>query len=146
MASLHAVFLKSDESIDALVPPYWTKAAKADLKRGDSSVLSVLYAAMQAWQLLADTRGITRPQLIYSPPPPYTAEARKSSTGGRVVLAITIDEDGNAKVTDIVKPLGSGLDKSAIKTVEEAWIFSPAMLDGVPIPYFSHVNINFVTF
>jgi len=84
IASLNAVFLKSDESIDALVPPYWTKAAKADFKRGDSSVS---YAAVGDWQKLADTRGIPKPQLIYSPVPPYTLEAIKSRTEGRVVLA-----------------------------------------------------------
>ena len=143
VASLHAVFLKSDESIDALVPPYWTKVAKADFKRGDNFVS---YAAVGAWQKLADTRGITGPQIIYSPSPPYLEEARKSRTEGRVMLAITIDENGNAKVTDIVKPLGLGLDESAIKTVEEAWKFSPAMLDGVPIPYISFADIRYNIF
>jgi len=63
---------------------------------------------------------------------------------GVIVLYITIDEDGNAKVTDIVKPLGLGLEERTVKIIEGAWYFSPAMLDGVPIPYIYSVEVNFI--
>jgi len=139
LASLQAVFLKNDEPLADLVPSYWKQIIQADFKTDVPVVLNAKQARLER----PARRDITFPQIKYAPTPQYTEEARRARVEGIVVLDITIDEDGNAKVTDIVKPLGVGLDDTAIGTIEEAWKFSPAMLDGVPIPYIANVEVGF---
>ena len=139
LVSLQAVFLKNDEPFADLVPPYWKKTIQADFKKDAPFVLN----AEQAKQELQERRDITPPKQKYIPTPQYTEEARRARMEGIVVLYITIDEDGKATVTDIIKPMGLGLDESAVKTIEEQWKFSPAILDGVPIWYIAKVVVGF---
>ena len=75
--------------------------------------------------------------------PNYTEEARVARLEGLILFRAVIDEDGNAKVTDIIKPLGMGLDENAVRTIEEIWKFSPAMRDGVPVETDSYIDVRF---
>jgi len=142
LASLQTVFLKNDEPLADLVPSYWKQIIQADFK---TDAPFVLYAEQAREKLLA-RRDITHPQIEHDPWPQYTEEARRARVDGIVVLKITIDEDGNVKVTDILKPMGLGMDESTIRTIEEEWKFSPAMLDGIPIPYIACVEAQFKLF
>jgi len=141
LASLQTVFLKNDESLADLVPSYWKQIIQADFKT------DALFASyVEQAQREQARREVTLPQLKYEPKPGYTEEARRARVAGSVVLGITIDEDGNAKVTDILKPMGVGMDESAIRTIEEEWKFSPAMLDGVPILHIASVEVHFTCY
>ena len=86
---------------------------------------------------------VSPPQALYAPSAPYTEQARKAHVQGTVVLGIVINDHG--KVTDITvlsKPLGQGLEESAVKTVA-TWVFRPAQFRGNPVPVRVNVQVNF---
>jgi len=61
---------------------------------------------------------------------------------GTVLLLVVIDEQGHAKVQEILKPLYPSLDASAVESVE-TWIFQPATKAGKPVAAKSKIEINF---
>ncbi len=86
---------------------------------------------------------VTAPEPTYKPEPPYTHQAQKSRLSGNVVLRAVIDAKGRVvSVKQVSKPLGQGLDESAINTVQ-SWKFKPAMRDGVPVAVRVMVEITF---
>jgi TonB family protein len=83
------------------------------------------------------------PQLISSPPPTYSEEARKAKIEGYVVLGLVVDEKGNPTNFRVVSGLGMGLDEKAIEAVK-GWKFEPAFgKDGKPIAAKIAVEVTF---
>jgi len=134
MASILKVFLKSDEPLEDFVPSYWKKIIQSGfdaerIKRDE-------WVEERTWRpAIYEQLNVSLPQIKYQLAPDFTEDARKIRLQGTVWLSASIDENGVVKVTDILKPLGAGLDDNAVKTIEETWRFSPAMRDGAPIPF-----------
>ena len=87
--------------------------------------------------------GVTAPVPIYKPEPQYTPEAGHDGIEGTLTFRIVVDSQGN--VTDVQetsKPLGEGLDQSAMDTVK-MWKFTPAKRDGVPVAVRVLVAVRF---
>ena len=124
MAALMTVFLKNDESLADFVPSYWEKFIQRNFneKRASTEYLgsptNTEYSGSPIKYL---------PPKVQNNPMPhnYTAEALKINLSGFVVLNVIIDEDGNVKVTDIVKPMGAGMDENTVIEIEKYWKFSP---------------------
>jgi len=73
------------------------------------------------------------PQLVSSPPPTYSDEARKTKLEGFVILSLIVDEKGNPTNFRVINSLGMGLDEKAIEAVR-GWKFEPAYgKDGKPV-------------
>jgi TonB family protein len=125
-ALLLKVFLNGDESFADFVPSHWKKIIQANF---DSERVKREFIPAN---LKSSSSGFTDPVAFDLPRPGFTEEARSTGFEGWCALIVTIDEAGAAKVTEILKPLGMGLDDSAVKTIEESWKFTPAMRDGVP--------------
>ena len=89
--------------------------------------------------------GVSEPVPVFKPEPPYTEEARKAKFQGVVDLMIVVDPDGNVAYARVLKPLGMGLDESAINTVR-SWRFKPARLNGSPVPVRVMVQVSFRLF
>jgi len=88
----------------------------------------------------------TAPTPTHHDNPPYSDKARRDKVQGEIILTVAIDAHG--KVTDVQelsKPLGDGLDKSAIKTVK-TWKFKPATWDGNPLATRTIVELTFRLF
>lgn len=80
---------------------------------------------------------------VHSPDPRYTREARKAKLSGDLVLAVVVNNEGRVvSVKEVSKPLGKGLDESALKTVS-AWKFKPAERNGKPVAVSIFVRIAF---
>lgn len=88
--------------------------------------------------------GIRAPVPVFSPDPPYTPEAHKAKLSGNVVLAVTVNPEGRVSRIKVEKPLGMGLDASAVKTVR-TWRFKPAERDGKPVPVKVLIRVTFQT-
>ncbi len=58
------------------------------------------------------------------------------------MLSAVIGEDGLTHDIRVVRPLGLGMDESAIEAVRR-WKFAPAMLNGQPVPVHINVEVNF---
>jgi periplasmic protein TonB len=86
--------------------------------------------------------GISAPQVISSPDPDYTDEARNAKTQGTCILGLIVDTEGHPRDIRIVRGLDSGLDAKAIEAVRQ-WRFEPAMKDGKPVNVLISVEVSF---
>ena len=89
---------------------------------------------------------VIAPVPIYKPEPPYTPEASKARLSGIVTLWAVIDAQGKVvELKETSKPLGQGLDESALNTIR-TWKFNPGMRDGVAVPVKVTIEISFRPF
>ena len=81
------------------------------------------------------------PKVIQRVEPIYPADAQKAGVHGPVKIEIEIDEFGNVSEARIVQgnPL---LNRAAIEAVGQ-WRYSPLILNGVPIPVMTDVELTF---
>jgi TonB family protein len=85
---------------------------------------------------------VTPPVPVYHPEPEYTKEAKQAKLEGRVSLEVTVAADGTVSDVKVTKPLGKGLDESAVKTVK-TWQFLPATEGGKPVAWTGPVEVSF---
>jgi TonB family protein len=89
--------------------------------------------------------GVQSPRPISKTEPTYSDDARAAKLAGTSVLRIVIGADGVVRSPQIVRPLGLGLDESAIEAVNK-WRFTPGTKDGRPVPVLATVEVNFRLF
>lgn len=87
--------------------------------------------------------GVTRPKCISCPDPEYTEDARKSKISGTLMMVVTVEPDGTTNDIFIERPLGHGLDGSAIDQVLK-WKFEPAVdANGHAVATHAQLEISF---
>lgn len=103
--------------------------------------LPSLTLAAVALLMAADSTG---PSLIPESKvePKYTDEAREAKISGTVVLEIQIDTEGVPAVLSVKKPLGYGLDETAMEALGH-WRFRPATKNGTPVATTATVEFQF---
>jgi periplasmic protein TonB len=84
----------------------------------------------------------TAPVPILTFPPQFSEEAKRTGTVGECMVQVVIDGEGFPTVLRVVRPIGSGLDEKAIEAVMR-YRFKPGMLDGMPVPVYMTVAVNF---
>jgi TonB family protein len=84
--------------------------------------------------------GVTRPKCISCPDPEYTEDARKLKISGTLMMVVTVEADGTTADIFIERPLGHGLDGSAIDEILK-WKFDPAV-DANGHPVATHVQLE----
>jgi TonB family protein len=89
--------------------------------------------------------GVSAPDPIYKPEPPYTKEAKAAKLEGSVVLQIIVGVDGAVTNVKVVKEFDKGLTENAVDTVK-TWKFKPALKDGKPVPCKVSVQVSFRLF
>lgn len=72
------------------------------------------------------------PQFIHKEIPQYPFLARKLKKEGRVLLRLTIDENGKVLNIEVLEDTGYGFAQAAIEAVKKS-IFRPATRNGVPV-------------
>lgn len=85
--------------------------------------------------------GIAAPRKITNVEPAYPALARAAHVEGVVIIEATIDAHGNVASARVLRSLPL-LDEAAISAVRQ-WTFTPALLNGVPIPVVMTVTVRF---
>ena len=73
----------------------------------------------------------------------YPRKARKHHIKGVVEVDFTVATDGSLKNIRVLKPLGYGCDKEAIKVVKHMPRWLPGMMGRNPMQIDYHVNIPF---
>ena len=86
--------------------------------------------------------GVSAPVPTFRPPPEYSEEARRAKWQGAVILQVVVDENGVPQNTQVVRPLGLGLDQKAIEAVQK-WRFKPGQKDGTAVPVAATIEVNF---
>ena len=74
--------------------------------------------------------------------PEYTEEARIAHLAGFVTMALTVDDEGVPNQIRVLRPLGLGLDESAVTCMRQSR-YSPAQKDGKPVPLSMSVSLPF---
>ncbi len=75
---------------------------------------------------------IVAPFVVAKAPPAYTEEARLAKMEGSVTLSLVVGADGRPRDIQVARPLGLGLDESAVENVQ-AWQFKPGTKQGMPV-------------
>jgi protein TonB len=84
---------------------------------------------------------IKEPKKLKNVNPAYPDIAKQARVQGVVILECTISPQG--KVTDVKILRGIPLlDAAAIEAVKQ-WVYSPTLLNGVPVPVIMTVTVNF---
>jgi periplasmic protein TonB len=84
---------------------------------------------------------IKEPKKLKNVAPVYPAIATQARVQGVVILECTISPQG--KVTDVKVLRGIPLlDQAAIDAVKQ-WVYTPTLLNGVPVPVIMTVTVNF---
>jgi TonB family protein len=87
-------------------------------------------------------RGITFPELIYTPEPDFSDEARKRHIEGMVVLSAIVTSKGETTDVRVLNGQGHGLDEKAVEAVRR-WKFHPGSKDGKPVSVELKVEVSF---
>jgi TonB family protein len=87
-------------------------------------------------------KGIKPPKVTFQTEPEFAEEAQRAKFQGTMTLGVVIDEKGGVQKVWILSPLGSGLDKRAVDTVQ-TWRFNPAEKDGKPVPFVVAIEVDF---
>jgi TonB family protein len=84
---------------------------------------------------------IPEPRKLKNVSPFYPAAARQARVQGVVILECTIGVDGRVKDIKVLRgvPL---LDAAAMDAVRQ-WVYTPTLLNGVPVPVIMTVTVNF---
>ena len=84
---------------------------------------------------------IKEPKKLKNVSPVYPDIAKQARVQGVVILECTISPQG--KVSDVKVLRGIPLlDQSAIEAVKQ-WVYTPTLLNGVPVPVIMTVTVNF---
>ena len=84
---------------------------------------------------------IKEPKKLKSVSPEYPDIARQARVQGVVILECTISPQG--KVTEVKVLRGIPLlDQAAMEAVRQ-WVYTPTLLNGVPVPVIMTVTVNF---
>jgi len=84
---------------------------------------------------------IKEPKKLKNVPPVYPDIAKQARVQGVVILECTISPQG--RVTDVKVLRGIPLlDSAAIDAVKQ-WVYTPTLLNGVPVPVIMTVTVNF---
>jgi TonB family protein len=75
---------------------------------------------------------IIAPFVIAKAKPVYTEEARLAKLEGAVLLSLVVGADGQPRDIQVTRPLGLGLDESAVENVR-AWRFKPGTRNETPV-------------
>jgi TonB family protein len=97
------------------------------------------------WKLLgpSDSGGVEAPIPFLKPMPPVTEEAKKAKLQGTMKASMLVRKDGTAANITILKPLGHGMEQSAIATITDFWRFLPALNNNRSIEAQTTIDIPF---
>ena len=84
---------------------------------------------------------IKEPKKLKNVPPVYPDIAKQARVQGIVILECTISPQG--KVTDVKVLRGIPLLDQAAQDAVKQWVYTPTLLNGVPVPVIMTVTVNF---
>ena len=81
------------------------------------------------------------PRRVVNVDPVYPSLAQTAHKEGVVILEATIDARGRVMDVRVLRSLPL-LDQAAVDAVKQ-WIYTPALLNGTPVPVVVTVTVNF---
>ena len=123
-----------DERMIAAMPDFWklyyqAAAAKTDYRPQDS-------------QILRQSNVDQKAKLISTVEPPSNELAQANGIAGMALYHAVIGTDGKPQQIVAGRPIGFGLDESAVATIRKA-TFQPAIKEGKPVPVWLDLVVSF---
>jgi protein TonB len=87
---------------------------------------------------------MVQPQVLRSTTPRYTSDAMRAKIQGEVLVEVSVDASGfvtDARVVESLDPI-FGLDANAVEAARQ-WRFTPALLEGRPVPATARITLHF---
>ena len=84
---------------------------------------------------------IKQPTKLKNVPPVYPPIAQSARVQGVVIIEATIGADGKVKDAKVLRSIPL-LDQAALDAVKQ-WVFTPTLLNNVPVPVIMTVTVNF---
>jgi len=84
---------------------------------------------------------IKEPRKVKDIKPVYPDIAKQARVQGVVILECTISPQG--RVTDVKVLRGIPLLDAAAQEAVKQWVYTPTLLNGVPVPVIMTVTVNF---
>jgi len=103
--------------------------------------VSGLPAAPEVPQALRVGSSIREPMKVKHVSPLYPDLAKQARIEGTVVLECTINEQGQVTEVRVLRGIPL-LDAAAVEAVRQ-WVYSPTLLEGVPVPVIMTVTVHF---
>jgi TonB family protein len=152
--ALDAIFANGLAELVPSMPSYWKSYAIKNFIPADQS--SVPAASTASNSVRKETGspetkppriggGITAPKLLTSKEPQFNSSARSLQYGGNVLINLWVLPNGTASHLSLVRPIGVGLDESALAAVQK-YTFSPATMNGTPVLVELNIEVNFQIF
>lgn|GEM_PF-1686395 len=140
---LNKIFLAPNEKLANLVPDKLKSALGFEASIDMNKATGRESGASNAGITLTTGEMLVPASPVRTPNPEYSEEARRAKVSGALTFWIVVDERGNVvDVALVAAPLGSGLDKEAVKTIR-TWKFRPATIDGKPVKFRVGVGVSF---
>lgn len=135
------IFLTDAKQLNDLVPECWrvVVARLNDLNPANVDKPSPKIAPEAVFKVGG---GVSAPQPVSIPNPPYVEAARIAQIQGTTVLWVILGHDGSVQDVRIARAIGFGLDDNAVATVKQ-WQFKPAIKDGQPVSVQISIEVNF---
>ena len=133
--ALDRVFAQGiDDRMIAAMPDFWklyyqAAAAKTDYRPQDSQIFR---------QSSVDQKA----KLISTVEPPSNELAQANGIAGMALYHAVIGTDGKPQQIVAGRPIGFGLDESAVATIQKA-TFQPAIKEGKPVPVWLDLVVSF---
>jgi TonB family protein len=85
---------------------------------------------------------VTAPKATFTPEPKFSDIARYEKFQGTLLVDLIVGTDGAAHQIRLVRPLGLGLDETALSMIQ-TWRFEPATKNGQPVAVEMNVEVAF---
>jgi len=84
---------------------------------------------------------IKEPKKLKHVPPEYPELARQAGVQGVVIVEARLSPDGRVQQATVLRSVPL-LDEAAVQAVKQ-WVYTPTLVDGVPVPVVMTVTVNF---
>ena len=79
---------------------------------------------------------------MYQVEPEYSERARKKKISAEIKVDVVVDAKGVPQDPVVANPVGYGLEEATVKAVSQ-YRFKPALREGVAVPVYLTVSVNF---
>jgi len=148
--ALDAIFVEGIANLVPSLPFYWKNYAEKNFLAIAAAPLNqpapeTSSAETQEAKPQRIGGGITAPRLLHSAEPAFNAPARVLMYSGTTLVNLHVETNGTVSHLSVVRPVGLGLDESALAAVQQ-YTFSPALMNDKPVLVELNVEVNFQIF
>jgi TonB family protein len=101
-----------------------------------------VYARQSPTKIYSGSEVTTKVRVLAKPEPMYTSQARDAGIAGTVILRAVFTAYGTVDNILVVRSLPAGLTAASVQAARRIK-FTPATMDGKPVPVFMELQYNF---